>query len=149
MIKAPFNLDERNMDVIKRVFTIMYILNILSLIFIINYRQFVLDQNSDQYTDIANVMVFNIVVGIAAILYLGGITFPKIKIGTAIMFYVGFVTLGIVFTLVKYGVFSNKTLTFDFVFGKVSIIAVICAILLGIFLLFGYLGQKKIEKDIS
>ena len=83
MKKSPFKLDERNMYVIKRVFTIMYILNVLSLIFIVNYRQFVLDQSTDQYMDIANVMVFNIVVGIAAILYLGGITFPKIKIGTA------------------------------------------------------------------
>jgi hypothetical protein len=149
MKKSPFKLDERNMYVIKRVFTIMYILNILSLIFIVNYRQFVLDQSSDQYRDIANVMVFNIVVGVAAILYLGGITFPKIKIGTALLFYLGFVTLGIAFTLIKYGVFSDIALSFDFVFEKVLIIAAICAILVAIFLLFGYLGKRKIEKDLS
>ena len=149
MKKSPFKLDERNMYVIKRVFTIMYILNILSLIFIVNYRQFVLDQSSDQYRDIANVMVFNIVVGIAAILYLGGITFPKIKIGTALLFYLGFVTIGIAFTLIKYGVFYDVTLTFSFVLDKVLIIAAICAILVAIFLLFGYLGKRKIEKDLS
>ena len=149
MKKSPFKLDERNMYVIKRVFTIMYILNVLSLIFIVNYRQFVLDQSTDQYMDIANVMVFNIVVGIAAILYLGGITFPKIKIGTALLFYLGFVTLGIAFTLIKYGVFYDVPLTFEFVFNKVFIVVVICAILEAIFLLFGYLGKRKIEKDLS
>ena len=149
MKKSPFKLDERNMYVIKRVFTIMYILNVLSLIFIVNYRQFVLDQNVDQFKDIANILVFNIVVGIAAVLYLGGITFPKIKISTALLFYLGFVSLGIAFTLIKYGVFYDVTLSFDFVFGKVLIIAVICAILEAIFLLFGYLGKRKIEKDLS
>ena len=149
MKKQSFKFDERNMYVIRRVFTIMYILNVLSLIFIINYRQIVLGQNSNQYTDIANVLVFNIVVGIAAVLYLGGITFPKIKITTSIIIYIGFVAIGIIFSLVKYGVFSGVQLTFAFILDKVIIIAAICAILVAIFLLFGYLGQRKLEKDLS
>ena len=148
MSKSPFKLDERNMDVIKRVFTIMYILNILSLIFVINYRQFVLEQNSDQYSDIANILVFNIVVGIAAALYLGGIPFPKLKWISSILIYISFVCLGLIFTLIKYGVFSNVVLTTEFILNKLSIIMAICAILLAIFLLFGYLGQRKIEKEI-
>ena len=149
MKKSPFKLDERNKHVIKRVFTIMYLLNLISLTFIVNYRQFVLGQNIDQFTDIANVLVFNIVVGFAAVLYLGGITFPKIKITTAILFYLGFVILGIAFTLTKYGVFYDVTLSFEFILDKVIIIAAICAILVVIFLLFGYLGKKKIEKELS
>lgn len=149
MKKSPFKLDERNMYVIKRVFTIMYILNLLSLIFIVNYRQFVLGQDTDQFTDVANVLVFNIIVGIAAILYLGGITFPKIKFWIAFLFYLGFIALGIAFTLFKYGVIYNMDLSFDFVLDKVLIVTVISAILLSVFLLFGYLGKKKIEKDIS
>lgn len=149
MKKSPFKLDERNMYVIKQVFTIMYIVNILSLVFIVNYRQFILNQSSDQYMDIANVMVFNIVVGIAAILYLGGITFPKIKFRYAVLIYLGFVILGLAFTLVKYGVFSNTILTFSFVMDKLLITMAILAILMAIFLLFGYLGKRKIEKDLS
>ena len=148
MKKFPFKLDERNMNVIKQVFTIMYILNVLSLIFIINYRQYALGQSTEQYMDIANVLVFNIVVGITAILYLGGITFPKIKFIPVFLSYLGFVTIGIAFTLIRYGVFLDVNLTFEFVIDKIFIIAVICAILVGIFLLFGYLGQRKIEKDI-
>lgn len=149
MKKTPFRLDERNVDVIKRIFTIMYILNILSLIFVVNYRQFVLNQNTDQFMDIANILVFNIVVGIAAVLYLGGIPFPKIKLLSAIFIYIGFVCLGLVFTLVKYGVFYNVNLAFEFVIGKLIIVMTICAILLFIFWLFGYLGHKKIEKDMD
>jgi hypothetical protein len=149
MKKTPFKLDERNMYVIRQVFTVMYIINILCLIFIVNYRQFVLDQSTDDYMDIANILVFNIIVGLTSVLYLGGITFPKIKIRTALLFYLGFVTLGIAFTLTKYGVFYNVTLSFNFILDKVIIIATICAILLAIFLSFGYLGKRKIEKDIS
>ena len=136
-------------DVIKQVFTIMYILNVLSLIFIINYRQYALGQSTEQFTDIANVLVFNIVVGIAAALYLGGIPFPKIKIITALLFYLGFVAIGIAFTLFRYSVLNDVILTFDFVLDKIIIIVSICAILVAIFLLFGYLGKRKIEKDLS
>ena len=148
MKKIKFRYDERNRNVIRQVFSIMYILNILSMIFIINYRQFVLDQGSDQYMDIANILVFNVVVGIAAILYLGGITFPKLNLLSALLVYIGFVGLGLAFTLVKYGVFSNLNPTPEFVFNKLFIIMSICAILMAIFLLFGYLGQRKIEKDL-
>ena len=148
MKKIKFRYDERNRNVIRQVFSIMYILNILSMIFIINYRQFVLDQGSDQYMDIANILVFNVVVGIAAILYLGGITFPKLNLLSALLIYIGFVGLGLAFTLVKYGVFSKIDLTPVFVIDKLIIIMSICAILMAIFLLFGYLGQRKIEKDL-
>ena len=101
MKKIKFRYDERNRNVIRQVFSIMYILNILSMIFIINYRQFILDQGSDQYMDIANILVFNVVVGIAAILYLGGITFPKLNLLSALLIYIGFVGLGLAFTLVS------------------------------------------------
>jgi hypothetical protein len=148
MKKLRFGYDERNRNVIRQVFSIMYIINILSLIFIVNYRQFVLDQSSDQYMDIANIMVFNIVVGIAAILYLGGIPFPKLKIHHAVLIYLGFVILGFVFTLVKYGLFTNAILTLPFVLGKLLIIMAILAILMAIFLLFGYLGHKKMQKEL-
>jgi len=134
MKKIPFKLDERNVSVIKRVFTVMYILNLLSLIFVVNYRQFVLEQNTEQFRDIANVLVFNIVVGIASALYLGGIPFPKIKIVTALLFYIGFVAIGIAFTLFRYSVVYDVTLTFEFVIDKVIIIVSICAILVAIFL---------------
>ena len=149
MKKSPFKLDERNMYVIKQVFTIMYILNVLSLIFIVNYREFVLEQQTKEFYDIANVLVFNVVVGIAAILYLGGITFPRIKLTTAFLFYFLIVILGTAFTLIKYGVFNEIPLTFEFVLNKVFIILTISAILVGIFLLFAYLGKRKIEKDLD
>jgi len=144
-----FKFDERNSNVIRRVFAIMYIVNILSLIFIVNYRQFVLDQSTDEFMDIANILVCNIIVGLAAVLYLGGITFPKVKLLTAVLIYIGFVSFGFAFTMIKYGLFYNISLTFEFMVGKLLIILPICAILMAVFLLFGYLGQRKIEKEIS
>ena len=79
---------------------------------------------------------------------LGGITFPKLNLLSALLVYIGFVGLGLAFTLVKYGVFSKIDLTPVFVIDKLIIIMSICAILMAIFLLFGYLGQRKIEKDL-
>jgi hypothetical protein len=121
----------------------------MAITFVLLYRQFVLHQNVEQFTDIANILVFNVVVVIAAILYLGGITFPRIKPLTVLVIYVAFVCFGFLFTLFKYSILLDRPLTLFQTFEKLAIILVICALFMFIYVLFAYLGQKKIESDIS
>lgn len=143
------SLDERNLRVIQKVGAIMYFINIMILVGILIYREYVLRQNIEQFTDIANLLVFNVIVAITAILYLGGIPFPRIKAKTILLFYIIFVTIGFLYTLFNYAVLKNTPLSFEQSLEKLLIILVICGLFLFIYVLFAYLGTKKLEKDIS
>jgi len=142
------NLDERNLNVILKVCSIMYYINILILGFLLIYRQFVLHQSTKEFMDFANLLVFNVIVAIAAVLYLGGIPFPKIRLRTLLRIYVIFVTIGFLFTLFKYNILLNQSLSLMEALGKLLIILVICALFMSVYGLFAYLGYRKIEKDI-
>lgn len=146
----PFNmnLDERNLNVIQKVCSIMYFINILVLAFLLIHRQFVLHQSVKEFMDFANLLVFNAIVAIAAILYLGGISFPKFRLRTLLMIYIIFVTIGFLFTMFKYNILLNQSLSVNESLEKLLIILVICALFMFIYGLFAYLGYRKIEKDI-
>ena len=142
------NIDERNLSTIQKVCTIMYYLNILILAAILIYREFVLHQSVKEFMDIANLLVFNAIVAISAILYLGGITFRKIRFRTMVTIYILFVTVGFIFTLFQYHILKKQPLTLNFALEKLFIILIICALFLIVYGLFAYLGHKKIEKNI-
>jgi len=146
----PFdkNLDERNLSTIRKVCTIMYFINILILGFILIYREFVLHQDINEFTDIANLLVFNVIVTISAILYLGGITFPKIRLRTFFLIYLGFVIIGFLFTLFKYFVLLEQPLSIYAALEKLFIVVVICGLFMLVYGLFAYFGYRKIEKNI-
>jgi len=148
MKRFNLNIDERNLRVMQKVCTVMYYLNILILAFILFHRQFVLHQSTNEFTDIANLLVFNVIVAVAAILYLGGITFPRIRLRTMSLIYLAFVTIGFLFTLFKYNMLLKQSLSVNQVFEKLLIILVICAGFIFVYGLFAYLGYRKIEKDI-
>ena len=143
------NIDERNRGVILKVCSIMYFITVMALAFVLLYRQFILHQSIEQFTDIANILVFNVIVVIAAVLYLGGITFPRIKPLSVLLIYIAFVSFGFLFTLFKYLILLDQPLTLLFAIEKLALILVICALFMFIYVLFAYLGQKKIESDIS
>ena len=142
------NIDERNLSTIRKVCTVMYCINILILSSILVYREFVLHQNIREFTDIANLLVFHVVVAISAILYLGGIPFPKIRLRTLLLIYIIFVTIGFLFTLFQYIILKNQSLSVNEALEKLLIILVICALFMFIYGLFAYLGYRKIEKDL-
>lgn len=148
MKRFNLNIDERNLSVMQKVCTVMYYLNVLILAFILFHRQFILHQSTEEFTDIANLLVFNVIVAGAAILYLGGITFPKIRIRTMFLIYLVFVTIGFLFTLFKYNMLLKQPLSVNEVIEKLLIILVICAGFIFVYGLFAYLGYRKIEKDI-
>ena len=67
-----FGLDERNISIIQKVGYIMYLITLLLLVIVLLYREFILGQHVDEYDDIANILVFNVIVLVAAVLYMGG-----------------------------------------------------------------------------
>ena len=146
----PFkmNLDERNLNVIQKVCGVMYFINILVLAFLLIHRQFVLHQSVKEFMDIANLLVFNSIVAIAAILYLGGISFPKFRLRTLLLIYIIFVTIGFLFTMFKYNILLNQSLSVNEILQKLLIVIVICALFVFVYGLFAYLGYRKVEKNI-
>jgi len=148
MRKLLKGLDERNVSIIHKVSYIMYFTTLILLIISLFYRQFVLHQLVDEYKDIANIIVFNAVVLVAGILFMGGVTFPRIRIRFIILIYILFVSVGFLFTLFKYAILLNTPLSLPEALDKLFIILVICGAFMFVYVLFAYLGHKKIEKEI-
>jgi len=148
MKRFNLNIDERSLSTMQKVCTVIYYLNLLILVFILFHRQFVLHQSTREFTDIANLLVFNVIVAVAAILYLGGITFPKMRLRTLFFIYLGFVTVGFLFTLFKYNILLKQSLSVNQIIEKLLIILVLCAGFIFVYGLFAYLGYRKIEKEI-
>jgi len=149
MRKTPFNLDERNIMVILRVSGVMYYLTLMALIATLLYRQFVLDQPLEAYQDIANILTVNVFVFLGLILYLGGISVPRMTIRSVVVLYLGFVMLGFAFTIFKYTVLLGEPLSLDMFLGNLLIVSAICGILVLIWALLAYLGGRRIEKQIG
>ena len=141
-------IDERSLSTIRKVCTIMYFINILMLCFILVYREFVLHQSISEFTDIANLLVFHVIVAISAILYLGGISFPKIRLRTIFLIYFTFVTVGFLYTWFINNVLLNQHLSLYTALEKLFIIIVICGLFMLVYGLFAYFGYRKIEKNI-
>lgn len=149
MSKAPFNMDERNMTVVLRVSGVMYYLTLMALVIILLYRQFVLDQPLEAYQDIANILTVNVLVFIGLILYLGGISVPRMTIRSVVAFYLGFVTLGFAFTMFKYTVLLGEPLSISMFLENLFVVSSICGILVLIWALLAYIGNRRIEKKIG
>lgn len=117
MIKHSVTLDERGKRILRQTSTILYIITIYSLIGIQLYRQFVLNQPSEEWNDIALIISFNVIVWIGSMLYLSGVVNPKaVKLRYIIIGFTGFVLIGLAFTIFKYSVLLDQTLSMRKVF---------------------------------
>jgi hypothetical protein len=143
-------IDERELDTFRKICTIMYIITIFAMIGIVSYRQFVLDQPHQQWDDVAMLLTLNVIVMLAAFLYLTGSIIPtKIKIHYLIIGYVGFVLLGFAFTLFKYAILEGMRVDLVFAFDKLKTILSISGILVLVWGLLAYFGSKRLEKQIE
>jgi glycopeptide antibiotics resistance protein len=77
MTKHSFTLDERGKHILRQTSTILYIITIYSLIGFQLYRQFVLNEPSEEWNDIALIISFNVIVWFGSLLYLSGVVNPK------------------------------------------------------------------------
>lgn len=149
MSKIPFNLDERNINIILRICTVLYVLTLVSLIVTQLYRQFVLGQATEEWQDIANIITFNVLFLVGSILFLGGITPQKVKLRHILVLYAGFVLVGVTFTIFKYAVLLGEQVNLVEVKDYLLIVSAICGVLVAAWSLLAYLGSKRIEKRLE
>lgn len=148
--KKPFlNMDERSKLIAYKVIAVMYFLTIIAMQAVVIYRQFALGQEIRDYEDFAIIMTVNSLFLISALLFFGAIPFKKIKIKSILIVYLGIVVLGSIFTYAKYNIFNSPGLSFKELFDKLIIIFAVSGIILLFFVLFTYLGNRKLEKELE
>lgn len=150
MKNKPFKLDERDLNIFRKICTTLYLLTIYSLIGIVTYRQFVLHQPNEEWNDIAMLLTFNILATLGAYLFItGGVDISKFKLHHVLIGFAGFIAIGFGFTIVKSGVILGQDLSWGDVLDSLWIVVTISGLLaLGLGLL-AYLGSRRIEKQIE
>lgn len=146
---TPFNMDERSKVIAYKVVSMMYFITILSIQFVVLYRQFVLGQELSEFEDIAIIMTINSIFLISALLYFGAVSIRKLQLKKILIIYFLFVIAGIVFTYAKYYIFQDSNLTFDEFVHKMLIVAAIIGLLMSFWVIMSILGNKRTEKELE
>jgi len=149
MSKRFLKFDERENRIVRRVSSVLYILTLYSLIGFQLYRQFVLNQPSEEWNDIAILISINAIVWVGSLLYLSGVFSPKVvRMRYLIVGFTGFVILGLAFTIFKYSVLLDQTLSMRQILDTGFMVVKISALLTVFWGILAYLGNKRIEKRI-
>lgn len=143
-------LDERDLNIFRKICTTLYLITIYTLIGIVSYRQFALHQPNEEWNDIAILLTANILATLGAYFYITGVVdIRKFKFHHVLIGFAGFVAFGLAFTVFKYGVILGQDLNWGDVWEFLGIVVKISGILaLGLALL-AYLGSRRIEKQIE
>jgi hypothetical protein len=150
MNKRFLKLDEREIRVIRKVSSVLYVLTLYSLIGIQLYRQFALQQPSQEWNDIAILISFNVIVWIGSLLYLSGdVNLKAVRIRYLIGGFIGFLIIGLAFTIFKYTVLLGQPLSIQQVLDSFFIVLKVSTVLLGSWGLLAYLGNRRMEKRIE
>ena len=144
-----FTMDERAGDISRRVCTVMYGITILLLIAVIFYREFVLNQKLEELRDIANILTFNVILTPCAIEFLGGFSVRKVKPLAVIVIYVGFILIGLAFTIFKDTILLDQQLSTNNIMNSLLIVSTICAAIVAVYVFFAYFGMKRIDRKID
>ena len=150
MRNRPFNLDEREQNVYRSLITRLYFITLTVLIAMQLYRQFALDQPMEQWNDIALLITFNVLFLLGGGLYLSGaLNLRKIKARYIVIGYAAFVLIGLLFTIFKYALLLGQDVGLEQIWNYFLIVAPITAVLLIFWGLLGYLGHRRVEKQIE
>ena len=150
MSKRINKLDERGNRIVRKISSVLYIVTIYSLIGFQLYRQFVLNQPQEEWNDIAILIAINAIVWVGSMLYLSGVVNPRVvRMRYLIIGFTGFVIIGLVFTIIKYSVLLDQTLSMSLIVDSFFMVLKISALLIGLWGLLAYLGNKRMEKRIS
>lgn len=149
MSRHGLRLDERNIAVIRRVCTVMYLLTILGLIGIVNVRQFALGQPHSAYGDVAMLLTLNVIGLLGAVLYFGGVTLPRPRIAPILGLYVLFVLLGFAVTWAKYAVVLDQPMDLSRLLHTLYVISSILAMLMFLWGVVAWLGGRRLERELE
>lgn len=142
-------MDERNRQIAHRTMSIMYIMTIVSLQFMILYRQLVLKQPTEEFEDMAILTTVNSLFLVTGLLYFGAIPIQRIRIKTILFFYFLILILGSAFVWLKYQWIAETPLSNAALLDKMIIVASITGIIVLFWVLFSWLGKRKMEKDLE
>ena len=142
-------MDERSKLVAYRIIAIMYFLTIIAIQGVILYRQFALGQSIRDFEDLAIILTVNSLFLISALLYFGAVPIQKLRIKTILWGYLAIVVLGSLFTYLKYNIFQSPGLSFGQLIDKLLIISAISGLVVGFFILFSFLGMRKLDKELE
>lgn len=142
-------LDERSRQLANRIMAIMYLLTIIAMQGIMLYRQFVLGQDYNDFQDMAIIHTVNVVFLLSALLYFGAIPVQKLKLSAVLAIYAGILVIGSIFTFVKYNVAMDAGLSFFGLMEKMLIIAAVSGLLVFFFIIFSWLGKRRLEKELE
>ncbi len=148
-MKNPFKLDERNVRTVHIVQSLMHSVTTLMLVVIFFCRHNVSGQAFEEIWDIGLLMMVNGFVVLGAFLYYGGIPFDKIQLKLIVIAYIGFVLVMFIFKCLVQFVQKNHPFSFNAVFDDMPVIMIICGLFTGVFFLFAYFGQRKIDIDLE
>jgi hypothetical protein len=149
MTQSYLRIDERNLEVIRRVCTRLYVLTLIALVGMVNYRQFVVEQPRQAYDDVAMLLTLNVIGLLVAVLYFGGVTLPRFRVWPVLGLYVAFVALGFTFTWVKYSVLSGEVVELTRLLGSFYVTSSIIALLMILWGIFAWLGQRRLERELE
>jgi hypothetical protein len=139
----PFFYDERQERITSRIAVFFLFLTQIALAGIIFYRRYVLHQRNTEIADL-NILLAASLYGFIAVRLFFSAGIPTLSIKKTLIIYAGFVLLlGTILTLI-YGfppVSEWHNTLLPVVLGP--------AILLGLYHLFSYLGQKRMQKEIE
>ncbi len=145
-----FNMDERNINIIRSIQSVMYSITLLMLVVMIFRRAFVLDQSFEEFADLGLVIVFNGFFVLGSILYFGGITFQKFKLKYVLAAYFVFVFSGFIVKCLDKRIFTDTPLSYrEILTQEMVVITVICTLFTAVFLFFAYFGKRRIDKDLD
>lgn len=138
--KISVFLDERSRTTLHRIAAIMYFLTITTLVVDILYRQIALGQTYRDFHDLAIIMTINVLVYLIAILYLGVFNFKKLHLPVMALIYVVLLILSSLLGLILDRFTTlHEYLSYLFRSGSVALI------LLGLYALAAYTGQKRLS----
>ena len=139
----PYFYDERQRRITSRIAVFFLFLTQIALGCIIFYRRYVLHQTNAEIADL-NILLAASIYGFIAVRLLFSAAVPTLSLKKTLIIYAGFVLiLGTILTLI-YGfppVNQWHNTLLPVLLGP--------AILLGLYHLFAYLGQKRMEKEIE
>jgi len=144
-----FRSDERTSSIYNRIGSIgFYVVSALIWLDLI-YRLVVLHQRGEEIADIIIILIFVGLFYIASATFFTGNIVSKISIGKAVGIYIGLVLfttiLGVLARSIKIGYLAGL----DWILKMLGIAAISVAAFMGIYMLFSYLGQRKINREIS
>ena len=150
MSNPILKLDEREKNLVRRISSVLYILTLYALMGIQLYRQFVLNQPTEAWNDIAMIIAFNVIAWIGAVMYLSGVINPKVvRIRTMIIGFLGFILIGEAFTIFKYSVLLDQTLTGRLILDTSLTVLLVSAGLIGFWGVLAFLGNRRMERRIQ